>query len=139
VPSIVNICIRKIRAQTASIEYIQAVLDHIHNKVQEGNVDEVKGGKAVLAVVWATRWPHMASITTEGRIALEIMRADAISRLSMKAKGAGRDGREQSIDGMDLYLAQTRYPESDGIELRQGWRCYSMVSLDSIYSLEPAN
>jgi hypothetical protein len=86
IPFIVNTCIRKIQAQTASIEYVEAVLNHIHNKVQEGNVDEVKGGKAVLAVVWATRWPHMASITSEERIALEIMRADAISRLSMKAR-----------------------------------------------------
>ena len=86
IPSIVNICVRKIRKQKASIEYIEAVFGHIQTKVQEGKVDEIKGGRATLAILWATRWPQWASITSEERFALEIVRADAISRLSANAR-----------------------------------------------------
>jgi len=86
IPSIVDICVRKIRKQKASIEYIEAVFGHIQTKVQEGKVDEIKGGRATLAILWATRWPQWASITSEERFALEIVRADAVSRLSLKGR-----------------------------------------------------
>jgi len=91
VSSIVDNCNRDIRAHKASIGYIEAVFDHIHSKVQEGKVDEIKGGKATLAILWATRWPHMATMNgeqmnSEQRIGLEIVRADAVSRLSLKGR-----------------------------------------------------
>lgn len=105
IPSIVNKCVREIRTQKASIEYIEAVFDHIHNKVQEGKVDEIKGGRATLAILWATRWPYMATINgkkmnSEQRIALEIIRADALSRLSLRARrGWRRRARRDRRDG----------------------------------------
>jgi len=91
IPSIVNLCVRKIRKQKASIEYIEAVFGHIQTKVQEGKVDEIKGGRASLAILWATRWPHMATINgeqmnSEQLIALEIVRADAVSKLSLEGR-----------------------------------------------------
>lgn len=86
ISSIVNICVRKIRKQKASIEYIEAVFGHIQTKVQEGKVDEIKGGRATLEILWATRWPQWASITSEERFALEIVRADAVSKLSLKGR-----------------------------------------------------
>ena len=83
---IIKNCVRDVRAQKALVEYIEAVFAHIHTQVQEGKLDEVKGERAVLAVLWATRWPHMAYMTSEERIEWETVRADAISRLSVKAR-----------------------------------------------------
>jgi hypothetical protein len=84
--SIVANCVRKISNHEGSLEYVQVVLEFIHSQVQSGRVHELEGGLATKGIASAANWPSMAHLTNEERIALDVSRADALQRLSARAR-----------------------------------------------------
>jgi hypothetical protein len=82
---IVTNCIRKIWDRKASIEYVQVVLEYVHNQVQARKVNELDGEPAVRRLVKMANWTNMVDLKNEERIKLDVVKADALQRLSARA------------------------------------------------------
>jgi hypothetical protein len=82
---IVTNCIRKIWDRKASIEYVQVVLEYVHNQVQARKVNELDGESAVRRLVKMANWTNMVDLKNEERIKLDVVKADALQRLSARA------------------------------------------------------
>jgi hypothetical protein len=84
-PRIIENCIRAAGMQEASVEYIQAVLGYVLDQKQKKKIGELEGGWAILKVVRVAGWHNMVRLTGEDKIALDVIREDAIQQLAMRA------------------------------------------------------